>query len=78
MIPVGDFQIEFANGTKKGKQVFILRSNATVKWPGGRSGPPEDSPVCGFHGERCPKATGGGKAQHRTQVDCVTSGLAET
>ncbi|XP_068761980.1 LOW QUALITY PROTEIN: atrial natriuretic peptide receptor 1-like [Montipora capricornis] len=59
MIPVGDFQIEFSNGTKKGKQVFILRSNVTVKWPGGRSGPPEDSPVCGFHGERCPKPTGG-------------------
>lgn len=58
MIPVGDFQIKYDNKTKEGEQVFIRRLNITIKWPGGRTGPPRDSPVCGFHGELCIKPTG--------------------
>ena len=60
MIPVGDFQITYKNGTKEGQQVFIRRQNATIKWPGGRTGPPQDSPRCGFHGELCLTPTEGG------------------
>ncbi|XP_067043577.1 atrial natriuretic peptide receptor 1-like isoform X3 [Acropora muricata] len=59
MIPVGDFQIMYRNGTKEGQQVFIRRQNATIKWPGGRTGPPQDSPRCGFHGELCLTPTEG-------------------
>ncbi|XP_015762337.1 PREDICTED: speract receptor-like [Acropora digitifera] len=59
MIPVGDFQITYRNGTKEGQQVFIRRQNATIKWPGGRTGPPQDSPRCGFHEELCLTPTEG-------------------
>jgi len=58
MIVVGDFQILYNNETKEGEQVFIRRPNVTIKWPGGRTGPPRDSPECGFHGELCIKPTG--------------------
>ena len=60
MIPVGDFQIKFDNTTKGGEQVFIRRPNVTIKWPGGRKGPPKDSPECGFHGELCIEPEKGG------------------
>ena len=53
MIPVGDFQIKYDNKTKKGEQIFVRRSGIAIKWPGGRTGPPRDSPECGFHGELC-------------------------
>ena len=53
MIPVGDFQIKYDNKTKKGEQIFVRRSGFAIKWPGGRTGPPPDSPECGFHGELC-------------------------
>ena len=62
MIVVGDFQILYNNETKEGEQVFIRRPNITIKWPGGRTGPPRDSPECGFHGELCIKPTGEGNA----------------
>lgn len=58
MIPVGDFQIMYDNKTNEGEQVFIRRSGITIKWPGGRTGPPRDSPECGFHGELCIKPIG--------------------
>lgn len=60
MIPVGDFQIIYDNKTKGGEHVFIRRLNVTIKWPGGRTGPPRDSPECGFHGELCIKPMGEG------------------
>ena len=44
MIPVGNFQIKHNNKTKKGEQVFVRRSGIAIKWPGGRTGPPRDSP----------------------------------
>ncbi|XP_020613215.1 atrial natriuretic peptide receptor 1-like isoform X2 [Orbicella faveolata] len=53
MVPVGDFQITFDNETSEGEQVFIRWPNVTIQWPGGRTGPPRDSPECGFHGELC-------------------------
>ena len=53
MVPVADFQVIFDNETKAGEQVMILRPNMTVKWPAGRTGPPRDTPECGFHGELC-------------------------
>ena len=53
MIPVGDFQIKYDNKTKKGEQIFVRRSGIAIKWPGGRTGPPRDSPECGFQGELC-------------------------
>ena len=53
MIPVGDFQIKYDNKTKKGEQIFVRRPGIAIKWPGGRTGPPRDSPECGFHGELC-------------------------
>lgn len=64
MIPVGDFQIKFDNTTKGGEQVFIRRANVTIKWPGGRKGPPRDSPECGFHGELCIEPEKGGICFH--------------
>lgn len=63
MIPVGDFQIMYRNETKEGQQVFIRRQNVTIKWPGGRTGPPQDSPKCGFHGELCLAPTEGGTTE---------------
>ena len=60
MIAVGDFQIMFDNKTKEGEQVFIRRPNITINWPGGRTGPPRDSPECGFHGELCLEEEKGG------------------
>ena len=53
MIPVGDFQIKYDNKTKRGEQIFVRRSGISIKWPGGRTSPPRDSPECGFHGELC-------------------------
>ena len=60
MIPVGDFQIKFDNATKEGEQVYVPRPGVTIKWPGGRTGPPRDSPECGFHGELCIEPIGEG------------------
>ncbi|KAK2572039.1 Speract receptor [Acropora cervicornis] len=71
MIPVGDFQIMYRNGTKEGQQVFIRRQNATIKWPGGRTGPPQDSPRCGFHGELCLTPT---KGDVKTKIIAGVSG----
>ena len=50
MIPVGDFQIKYDNKTKKGEQIFVRRSGIAIKWPGGRTGPPRDSPNVVFTG----------------------------
>ena len=60
MIPIGDFQIKFDNATKEGEQVYVPRPGVTIKWPGGRTGPPRDSPECGFHGELCIEPIGEG------------------
>ena len=51
----------FDNETNEGEQVFIRWPNVTIHWPGGRTGPPRDSPECGFRGELCiepPKGEG--------------------
>lgn len=61
MVPVGDFQITFDNETNEGEQVFIRWPNVTIHWPGGRTGPPRDSPECGFHGELCIEPKGEGE-----------------
>ena len=61
MVPVGDFQIAFDNETNEREQVFIRWPNVTIHWPGGRNGPPRDSPECGFHGELCIEPKGEGK-----------------
>ena len=61
MVPVGDFQILFDNETNEGEQVFVRWPNVTIHWPGGRTGPPRDSPECGFHGELCIEPKGEGE-----------------
>ena len=61
MVPVEDFQILFDNETNEREQVFIRWPNVTIHWPGGRTGPPRDSPECGFHGELCIEPKGEGE-----------------
>ena len=61
MVPVGEFQITFGNETNEGEQVFIRWPNVTIHWPDGRTGPPRDSPECGFHGELCIEPKGEGE-----------------
>lgn len=70
MVPVGDFQIMFDNETKEGEQVFSRWPNVTIHWPGGRTGPPRDSPECGFHGELCIEPKGEGKIGCSVFVVC--------
>ena len=65
---MGDFQIMYDNKTNEGEQVFIRRSGITIKWPGGRTGPPRDSPECGFHGELCIKPIGEGNVSIQAPI----------
>uniref|UniRef100_A0ABM0M773 Atrial natriuretic peptide receptor 1-like n=1 Tax=Saccoglossus kowalevskii TaxID=10224 RepID=A0ABM0M773_SACKO len=37
------------------RKVYEEVEGRPIHWPGGATGPPEDEPECGFHGEYCPE-----------------------
>ena len=51
LVPVGRFYLNHANDTGL-HGLPVLGLDKDISWPVGR--PPDDQPVCGFHGKNCP------------------------
>ncbi|XP_068761981.1 atrial natriuretic peptide receptor 1-like [Montipora capricornis] len=74
MEEVGDFTIRYNNNNSDFDLAFSLRDGKKIMWPSGS--PPEDSPDCGFDGERCTPPSPGPFVNDKMAIIVGISGFA--